>query len=277
MGSADSRFIVDLYFSDKPLSAVRSRHKHNVYEMLYITEGSLSCEIAGNKIECTAPALVFIGNYEPHIINSCSENYSRYVLSLDPYKAAAKIKPEQLLSVFSLHSVGFSHVLDVSPIALDVKVMLENLYREWRAPESERMPEGDAILLSALLYRIRRFSPRHFTNKKFGSAEMIVSSVRMELECNFSERLNLNRLAESHHVSRYYLAHIFKSVTGYSLKDYQMLCRISYACERLSSPDVSIREVAEAAGFNDMSNFSRTFKEKLGMTPSEFRAHGQSM
>ncbi len=265
------RLITDLYFSDKPLSAHHDQHKHNVYQMLYIMEGSLSCEIAGNRMLCEAPALVFIGNYEPHVLSSASDRYVRYVLTLDPYQTGAAISPRLLQSVFSFHPVGFSHVLDVSPIADEIRLYMEELCREWHAPKEEKLPEGEALLLSALLYRIRRFSPAHFTEKSFGTSEMIVASVRMELECNFAQKLDLDRLAKQHHISRYYLAHIFKQVTGYSLKEYLSLCRISFAIQQLAATDQSVREIAEASGFHDMSNFSRAFKEMMGTSPTDFR------
>ena len=100
---------------------------------------------------------------------------------------------------------------------------------------------------------------------------MTVSSVRMELEQGFAQPLNLNELAARHHVSRYYLSHIFKQVTGYGLKEYRMLCRISYASRRLEEGNDPIHTIAEEAGFHDMSNFSRAFKEMFGISPSEFR------
>lgn len=266
-----SRLITDFYFSDAPVHTIEDRHKHNVYQMIYVTEGSLSCEIAGNKILCKAPAILFIGNYEPHIISGSTDPYVRYVLTLDPYRAGAAIRPEVLQTVFSFHPVGFLHTVDVTPIKDEVRILMESLYREWSLPEKEKLKEGEEILLSALLYRLYQLSPSHFASKKFGAVEMIVASVRMELECNFAEPLDLDALAERYHVSRYYLSHAFKQVTSYSLKEYLMLCRISFACQHLADATRSVREIAEASGFHDMSNFSRSFKDIIGMTPSEFR------
>jgi len=263
--------ITDLYFSDEPLSTHHDHHKHNVYQMLYITEGALSCEIAGNRMRCEAPALVFIGNCEPHILSSTSERYARYVLTLDPYKTDGALSPRLLQSVFSFHPVGFSHVLDVTPIADELRMHMDALLREWNAPADKKLPEGEALLLSALLYRIRSHSPSLFTDKPYGTAEAIVASVRMELECNFRSKLDLDALASQHHISRYYLAHIFKQVTGYSLKEYLSLCRISFAIQQLASGTQSVREIAEASGFHDMSNFSRAFKERMGLSPTDFR------
>ena len=95
--------------------------------------------------------------------------------------------------------------------------------------------------------------------------------VRMELETNFASRLNLDELAGQVHVSRYYLPHIFKRATGYTLREYLTLCRISFACQQLTDSDKPIREIAELSGFHDMSNFSRSFRKMIGSSPSDFR------
>lgn len=244
--------------------------------MLYVMEGSLSCEIAGTKTTCSAPALVFIGNYEPHVITVTSDRYVRYVLTLDPYKTNTELRPALLQSVFSFHPVGFVHTLNVAPIADEVRVLMEALYREWTLPTEKKLADGGALLLSALLYRVRQFSASHFAAKDLGAADLIVASVRMELECNFAMPLRLNVLADRHHISKYYLAHIFRKGTGYSMKQYLILCRISYACQQLSGSAQTIREIAEASGFHDMSNFSRSFKDTVGMSPSAFRKKTQN-
>ena len=264
-----SELIIDFYYSDKPLEAGGNRHRHNVHQMIYIVRGSMECEIAGNKMFCKAPAIVFIGNYEPHMILETSADYARYVLAIDPYEAGREIRPDLLQSVLSVHPAGFLHALDITPAAEEIKVLFTALYREWQA--ADRLEEGEGVLLSAMLYRLWRSFPKQFVTQKYGTAEQIVAAVRMELECNFIQKLDLNALAEQHHISRYYLAHIFRQVTGYGLKEYLMLCRISYACHQLEENTQTIGEIAENAGFRDMSNFSRAFKERIGMSPTEFR------
>lgn len=271
--SSKSKLILDIYYADTRDNTAHDKHKHNVYQMIYVTEGTVSCEIAGRKTVCRAPAVVFIGNYEPHIISPLSENYKRYVLTLDPYQTNTKLTPSLLSSVFSFHPDSFEHAIDVTPISEKIAVLMDNLLSEWHLPKEKKLPEGEALLLSSLLYVIRQHSPAHFSEKNFGAAEMIVSSVRMELECNFEGALDLDALADRYHISRYYLSHVFKQVTGYSLKEYLTLCRISFACQQLTNkrPSLSIKEIAEASGFKDMSNFSRSFKQITGITPTEFR------
>jgi len=270
METIPRNLISDFYFSDAPITA-HDLHRHNVYQMLFILKGSLTCEIAGNPYICTGPSLVVIGNCEPHVILSTSDTYTRYVLSLDPYRTNNGIRPEILSSLLSFHPAGFCHSMDLSPVAPEIRVLVEQLYADWLLPASQKLPDGEVLLLSALLYLLRQTFPSHFAEGGCGTAEIIASAVRMELECHFAQKLNLDALASQHHISRYYLTHVFKKATGYSPQEYIMLCRISYACQQLADPDQPIRTVAELSGFRDFSNFSRSFRQLVGMSPSEFR------
>jgi len=57
-----------------------------------------------------------------------------------------------------------------------------------------------------------------------------------------------------------------------SLIDYINECRLSYSTLQLSTrPDMSITEVAAASGFSNASVFTRNFKQRYTMTPTEFR------
>jgi transcriptional regulator GlxA family with amidase domain len=57
-----------------------------------------------------------------------------------------------------------------------------------------------------------------------------------------------------------------------SITDYINRLRLDHARELLTTrPEMSIDEVATASGFSVRRTFSRLFKEKFGLTPTEFR------
>lgn len=57
-----------------------------------------------------------------------------------------------------------------------------------------------------------------------------------------------------------------------SLANYVNECRLGYSTTLLTTrPDLSIADVAAASGFANSSVFSRNFKERYTITPSEFR------
>jgi transcriptional regulator GlxA family with amidase domain len=60
-----------------------------------------------------------------------------------------------------------------------------------------------------------------------------------------------------------------------TVMEYVMKTRLAAAKDMLLSTDLSIGEVAERSGFPSLAYFSRTFKSKIGMTPSKFKRAGK--
>lgn len=69
------------------------------------------------------------------------------------------------------------------------------------------------------------------------------------------------------HVSR-----LFRRCFGYSISDYASAHAVRRAIGQLASPDITLSEVALAAGFYDQSHMNRLFRRVLGRTPGEARA-----
>ena len=78
-------------------------------------------------------------------------------------------------------------------------------------------------------------------------------------------------LAKKYHISSSTLSHQFKKITGVSVFEYLVSCRLALAKAQLAKTKMRINEIVEECGFCDNSNFSRTFKKSVGMTPSQFR------
>jgi YesN/AraC family two-component response regulator len=86
---------------------------------------------------------------------------------------------------------------------------------------------------------------------------------------NISEKLSLEGISKEFFLSKSRLNQIFKKSTGFSVVEYIIACRIKRACILLKS-NMPIQEISSATGFGDPTHFSRTFKKRLGITPSEF-------
>ena len=53
--------------------------------------------------------------------------------------------------------------------------------------------------------------------------------------------------------------------------EYLMHVRLLNACIALRDTDMCIYEIAYATGFRDLSHFSKMFKKKYRVTPSQYR------
>ena len=84
--------------------------------------------------------------------------------------------------------------------------------------------------------------------------------------------LDMRGVAKRLHLSYSYFRRIFKQQTGLSPHQYWMDLKIARARTLLSDLALSVKEVAFRTGFDSQQYFCRLFKDKLGCTPSDFRA-----
>ena len=64
----------------------------------------------------------------------------------------------------------------------------------------------------------------------------------------------------------------FKKNTGKAFIQYVNELRIGLACRLLVQSDAGVSEICYAAGFRNLSNFNRQFRERKALSPREFRA-----
>lgn len=79
-------------------------------------------------------------------------------------------------------------------------------------------------------------------------------------------------LARMGGLSLSHLHALFKKQLGVSPMEYVKAQRLAHAKARLGASEEKISVIAENAGFKSAFHFSRVFKERFGLTPSEFRA-----
>lgn len=121
------------------------------------------------------------------------------------------------------------------------------------------------------IYKMSQKELAQVTSKKT-EKELHAESIATWINTHYAEKISLKRLAEELNLSKYYASHVFKEVTGFTVMEYVMGCRLNqvkYLMEM--EPDQSLSEVSRAAGFESVAHFSRYFKEKVGITPSQYR------
>ena len=105
--------------------------------------------------------------------------------------------------------------------------------------------------------------------------ERIVSEIRSMLEEDLRRNFSLTNLAKHFSVSKQHLCHLYKQQTGRSIIEDVNECRMDHAAELLLNGATPISEICYRCGFNDLSYFYRTFKQRFGLNPGEFRRHGK--
>lgn len=96
--------------------------------------------------------------------------------------------------------------------------------------------------------------------------------IKNYIKQNYSDKqLSIDTIASHFCMSPHYIPKLFKKAFDVSIMQYITNTRISAAKTLIQTQDMSIKNIAEAVGYADASYFSRLFKNKTGMTYTEYK------
>ena len=123
------------------------------------------------------------------------------------------------------------------------------------------------------LYELYALKPKsHYLLNVEDDSKGKMYTIANYIHTHYSENISLNTLSEIFYINCYYLSHLFKKVTGYTVVQYIQLTRIKNAQCLLLDTNRKITDIAEATGFPSFSQFNRVFHKFCAMSPTEYRA-----
>ena len=103
-----------------------------------------------------------------------------------------------------------------------------------------------------------------------------VYTVLSLIENNLKSDIDVCSVSQQFGFSLYYFSRLFKGVTGYSLKEYILLRKITESCREIINTERKIIDIAFEYGFGTHESFSRAFNRVTGLNPSEVRKNKSS-
>jgi AraC-like DNA-binding protein len=91
------------------------------------------------------------------------------------------------------------------------------------------------------------------------------------IDANSHRPIDLDDAAAQAGISPFHFLRLFSDVLGVTPHQYLLRSRLRHAARRLADDDSPITEIAYDVGFNDLSNFVRTFHRAAGASPQKFR------
>ena len=91
------------------------------------------------------------------------------------------------------------------------------------------------------------------------------------LEENYMRDMNITDVADQLDISYSYLCKIFRSKTGVTLTDYLNNVRIEKSKVFLATTFLTLNEIAEKVGYNNVQSYQRFFKKYVSITPGDYR------
>ena len=118
-------------------------------------------------------------------------------------------------------------------------------------------------LLQSTGAKPRKISPRD---------ERRVAAVIRHLETRYHQPWALADLAGLADLSPFHFLRVFRATAGQTPHQYVLRARLRAAAVTLATTPTPVTEVALASGFEDLSNFIRTFRTEFGVAPTTYRA-----
>lgn len=175
---------------------------------------------------------------------------------------------------FNYEDTEALHVSDIEKKALTDSVRIIEV--EYHQHIDQHTNEIIAINIASLLKYCQRYYHRQFITRKSINKGVLVQFENY-LNGYFTQQLSekgiptVTQCGEALHLSPYYLSDLLKAETGKGAKEHIDLYLINKAKNLLLHSKSSISEIGYALGFEYPTHFSKLFKSKTGLSPSDFR------
>ena len=179
---------------------------------------------------------------------------------------------------YGFFSYSVNEALHLSPREeTQLESIVENIKIEYQNNQDAFSKEIIISQLTTLLKYANRFYERQFLNRKELSNSLLENFNQHMTQFFESGQLqengipSIDKIASKMAVSQRYLSDTLKKETGKSTTEHLQLHLINEAKNILLQPNKSIADVAYELGFEYPPYFSRLFKKKEGMSPTQFR------
>lgn len=148
------------------------------------------------------------------------------------------------------------------------------LWRELEQPSPAGKLYAQTAAQLLALHLVRHYTSAGSSFKETVRGRLTPQQVRRVTDfvrAHLSQDLDLDALARQTGFSLYHFARLFRQTTGESPHQFVLRQRIERAQYLLEAEDLSLAQIALAAGFTHQSHLTQHFKRRLGVTPSAYR------
>lgn len=157
----------------------------------------------------------------------------------------------------------------------DVRVPFEEIDVRYK-PRQSRLPESDMYQditcfplwsdSGSVAYIVALFMTRHMYQGRLD-----VIKAKEYIDVHWLDDFDIDKIAGAVSLSRYHLARLFRQYTGMTPYSYYQDIKIKKIKDALCDTGLTISEAFAYCGADYSGSFAKTFKSKVGMTPSQYR------
>lgn len=245
-------------------------HRHDFYYCIILDEGKLDMEVDVKKIALNGQTLFLSYPGQIHRIIS-AELKSGWFLAFDPSFLDEKLKDilDQFLSEIVLVALDQQQSKALSAFAGHLYRIYEDENQLFRQTIVQSLVTALCYQMSSMYLSIEHLKLTGYSDRSIE----ITKAFKQLLRRNFCSIKKPSVYAGKMNITTAHLNDCVKAVTGFSVTYHIQQEVVREAARLLYYADLTIKEVADALGFDDEKYFIRLFKKVNGMTPGTFRKH----
>lgn len=249
--------IYTFFYQEREQGFIFPGEKHPMPELTYVDQGELHSVTDGQDILLKQGDIAFWGPNQWHM-----------------HYADMGVAPRYVTITFDLEGVDIAPLLNRKFTAPQHAVsLIQQMLRE-----QERMDDHsyDMIisLLSALILTLLRHADTPETKLKTSNAihseNEIIRKAQQYISNHIQEKLSVPLVARKVDVSPSYLTALFHKNLQISPGEYIRRIKLQESKQMIREDKLNFTEIAAALQYSTVHHFSRQFKEKFGITPTEY-------
>ena len=257
--------VIDYHCDAKPGDRAYPEMHHS-YSVSYVRAGTFGCRTRGKTYELVAGS-VLIG---------CPGD--EYLCTHDHHAGGDKCLSFQLAPELIDAIGGDPHVWRSGAMAPQSELMVLGELSQAAASGGNDIALDEAAMLFTARFA-HQMCGRLLSSVSARSADRRRAvEAAAWIDAHAHQPVSLERVARTAGLSPYYFLRVFAKVLGVTPHQYLVRSRLRRAARLLSEGTQPVTEVAYDTGFEDVSNFIRTFHRAAGVSPRRFRqaARGHS-
>ena len=245
------------FYHEKERGFVFSGETHSMFELTYVDQGTLHSVVDGQDTVLQQGELMLYGPNQWHM---------QY--------ADVDVAPRYVTITFDMHILD-PHVLLNRKFEIPQRSasLLQQLMHEQERMD-EYSPDLIIALLTQLLISLIRSSDAPATRLKASnsihSENEIIRKAQQYVGTHIREKLSVPLVARMVDVSPSYLTALFHKNLQISPGEYIRRIKLQESKQMIRENSMNFTEIAATLQYSTVHHFSRQFKEKFGITPTEY-------
>ena len=249
--------ILTFLYQEKEQGFLFSGESHSMLELTYVDRGSLHSVCDGQELCLQQGQLTLYGPDQWHMQYADMDVAPRFVTITFHVSSPAA---EKLCG----------QVLRPSPRAVQLLQMLHR-ERDLQDPFSpDMMVHTLSLLLNMLLREADTPAVRQIGSNTMRADNEIIRKAQQYITANVRQKLTVPGVAQAVDVSASYLTALFHDHLQLSPGEYIRRIKLQESKQLIREGAMNFTEIAEALQYSTVHHFSRQFKEKFGLTPTEY-------